>query len=188
MQANSQVGSIVKGGESVAGYTPRAAPFFWVVQAKRLDRMVRLGVQALQGNVRSIENRTGSPDDTDYVHCASIAMTTFMLASLAVENLLKASLLMVHPEYIRDGKFRGETISSHDLRLIAKDAGVYLSPDEEDFCELGTESILQFGRYPIAKNVTHTPTEIRVGFTAFDVYGQLYDRLVRYVQEGLADR
>lgn len=78
---------------------------------------------------------------------------------------------------MKDARFRGSIIASHDLEEIADDAGVALSDDERDLCELGTECILSFGRYQLAKNVTNSPTEVSMRDSAFVVYESLIVRL-----------
>lgn len=177
MRADNPVGTIAKGGQPNWSYDMLGSSVFWTSKADELHRMVELGFLASQDDVEEIRISVQSEGATQFPHRSSTLTVSFFLASLAIENLLKAVLVRKHPEYVKDGRFRGWVICSHDLKAIAGDADVALDDDEQDLCELGTECILSFGRYHIAKNVTNTPTWISIKGSAFRVYERLFERL-----------
>lgn len=179
MQANSPVGEIEKGGQPTWAFDLFGTIFFWLDKAEELDRMVKLGFDAWLEDVQTIREYVNSDEKGELKRPPPTLTVSFFLASLAIENLLKAILVREHPEYIRCGKFRGGFISSHNLMEIARDAAIQLTNDEQDLCELGTECILSFGRYHIGKSVSDSPSKITVKQTAFTIYEGLFNRLHR---------
>lgn len=139
--------------------------------------MVWLGVAASQRDSDQLRAYASSEGSTPFDAQPTTVWVSFFLAALAVENLMKGCLIRVHPEYISKGKFRGHVITSHNLIAIAQDAGINLDAEESDFCELGSEAILTFGRYHTGKNMNDSPTDICVSAAAFPVYRRLYERL-----------
>ena len=177
MRADNPIGAIVKGGQPNWSFDMQGSSLFWVTKADELHRMVELGFLAWRDDIQAIRTFAHSKGFGEYNHRPSTLTVSYFLASLAIENLLKAILIREHPEYVKDGRFRGSAIGSHDLKMIANEAGIALSDDEQDFCELGTECILSFGRYHMAKNVTDSPTQVSVKDSAFAVYESLFGRL-----------
>ena len=103
---------------------------------------------------------------------------TFFLAALSVENLLKGLFVVTHPDSVSGSRFRkNSALGGHRLLDLASEAGVPLSPDEEEFCRLGTEAILTFGRYHVGKSASQSPTQVSIKVSAFEVYCGLYKRL-----------
>ena len=181
MRPDNPIGNIIKGGLHSRYFDIAGLPIMWTVKAKEMHRMVELGLEAWKSDISSIKAfRRGGPA---YTHPPSTLTVSLFLAALAIENLLKALLVREHPDYIKDGKLRGKVISSHNLLEIAADANFDLSENEQDFCELGTECILVFGRYHIAKNVSSHPTTIEVKESAFKVYESLYNRLQKNIED-----
>jgi hypothetical protein len=78
-----------------------------------------------------------------------------MLAGMAIENLLKGILVGRNPEVVQRDRLnarewhRGE--HPHDLRHLARLAGVILTEDEEDLLVRMSEAVLWNGRYPVPK-------------------------------------
>jgi hypothetical protein len=177
MRADNPIGAIVKGGQPNWSFDMQGSSVFWVSKADELHRMVELGILAWRDDIQAIGIYHHSKGLGKLHHRPSTLMVSFLLASLAIENLLKAIVIREHPEYVKDGRFHGAIIGSHDLKNIAHDAGVALSDDEQDLVELGTECILSFGRYAMAKNVTNSPTQVSVKDSAFSVYERLFERL-----------
>lgn len=181
MQTNSPVGEIEKGGQPTWAFDLLGTTVFWLGKAEELDRMVKMGFDAWLEDVQTIREYVNSDGKGELKHPPRTLTVSFFLASLAIENLLKAVLVREHPEYIQGGKFRGKFISSHNLMDIARDAAIELTNDEQDLCELGTECILSFGRYHTGKSVSDSPSKITVKQTAFAIYEDLFNRLHRDV-------
>jgi hypothetical protein len=179
---NNSVGEISKGGGPAWAFDMLAGfPVNWRHKAAELDRMVRLGYQAFQQDLIKIKGAVVANVNPSME--PSVFDVSFFLAALAIENLLKGALVFAHPEYIKDGKFRGNTIGSHDLVLIAKDAGILLNSDETMFCEIGTEAIMSFGRYHTGKNMNNASTRRTIKVSAFAVYEGLYQKLWEYIEK-----
>ncbi|MFI5219002.1 MAG: hypothetical protein ACHQNT_05885 [Bacteroidia bacterium] len=105
-------------------------------------------------------------------------MNSFLLISgLSLENLFKGIILIEYPEFVKDGKLRGKTITSHDLIHLAKEAKIQLSNDEKNLCELASESIIHLGRYPIPKNKGESLGFMRIIYTIKEVYDAFFLRL-----------
>jgi len=155
---------------------------FWLSKAEQMDRMVRLGYTAWREDVEAIRAYRTDPKQNALPNQPPTLTVTFFLAAVAIENLLKANLVVEHPEYISKGRFQGKVIGSHDLLSIARDAGVSLGPDETDFCELGSEAVRSFGRYHIGKNASDSPNRCTVKDSAFPVYERLYARLWKRIE------
>lgn len=177
MHANNPVGEIEKEGQPSWAFDLLGTTSFWLSKSEELNRMVELGLLAWRDDVERLRAFANSDGSGEFSHEPSTLTVSFFLASLAIENLLKAVLVREHPEYIQNGKFRGQFISSHNLAEIAREAGIKLTNDEEDFCELGTECVLSFGRYHMGKSVAESPSRIVVKTTAFTVYESFFIRL-----------
>lgn len=189
MRDDNPIGTIVKGGHSAWSFDMQGFPVFWINKADELHRMVELGFLAWREDIEALRVFAQSQGLSEFHQKPSTLIVSFFLASLAIENLLKAILVREHPDYIKDGRFHGPVISSHNLKDIADDAGIELTDDEKDFCELGTECIQSFGRYHIAKNMTHSPTQLSVKEAAFSVYENFFERLKSDIhQKPFADR
>jgi hypothetical protein len=182
MKKNSAVGSIQKGLQPDWAFDMLGMAPFWLSKAEQMDRMVRLGYGAWREDVEAIRAYTADPKQCALEHKPSTLTVAFFLAAVAIEDLLKANLVVEHPECISQGKFARGVIRTHCLREIARDAGVALDPDEADFCELGTEAIRNFGRYHIGKNASDTPNRCTVKGGAFRIYERLYDRLRKRIE------
>jgi hypothetical protein len=181
MKANSLIGEIIKGSQPAWSFDILGMPPFWTIKARELHRMVELGYIAWRDDITELRQYVKSEGLVPFQHNASTLTVAFFLAALAIENLLKAHLLRIQPESIKDGKFRGQFISSHSLLDIAAEANVALTEEEKDFCELGTEAIYHFGRYHIGKSVAESPCKIVVRESAFPVYEAFYSRLLKVI-------
>jgi hypothetical protein len=178
MQAINMIGELEKGGQPNWSYDLQASPLFWIPKAQELNRMVELGFSAWCGDIKKLREMVSGELPANTSIPPPTLGISFFLAALAIENLLKAILVRQRPESIRDGKFRGERISSHDLSKIANEASISLNLDEQDFCELASEAIVSFGRYHLGKNMGESPTRVKVKETAFVVYKKLYQKLI----------
>jgi hypothetical protein len=183
MSAESKVGEITKGGQPVWSYDLRGMSMFWIPKAEELDRMVRLGFVAWTEDCERIRETVRTDGAVPYDHPPSTLTVCFFLAALAVENLLKGCLVVEKPETIKDGRFRGDAIGSHDLLVIAREAGVSLTNDEEDFCRIGTEAIMSFGRYHMSKKAQHDTAQLTIKQSAFPIYEALFNKLHRRLKE-----
>lgn len=85
----------------------------------------------------------------DGIH--SLAAVQAMLLGYAIENLLKGIWIKAGNSMTADGRLnRVPSVGDHDLRGLAKAAGVTLSHDEEAVLGKLTAFVKFAGRYPIA--------------------------------------
>jgi hypothetical protein len=183
MQKNSAVGSITKWLQPDWSFDMLGIAPFWRLRVEELNRMVWLGHRAWREDVEAIRAYTADPKQGAFQRQPSTLAVAFFFAAVAIENLLKANLVVEHPECISKGRFlRGTAIGTHDLLRIARDAGIALDPDEADFCELGSEAIRSFGRYHIGKSASDSPSHWTVKDSAFPIYERLYARLWKRIE------
>ncbi len=178
---NDTVGEVSQGGHPSWVYDMQAGfPVMWTLKAAELDRMVRLGHQALEQDQLALREavalNVAPPVEP------SVFYVTFFLAALAIENLLKGVLVFSCPECVQDGRLRGDVITKHDLVRIAQKAKFELSSEETSFCKIGTEAILSFGRYHVGKDMNDTISRMTIRNSAFLVYEGLYKRLWKHIE------
>ncbi len=83
-------------------------------------------------------------------HPATPNKIHYLVIGLALENLLKCLYLNKHPTLIKDGEIKDKLFKSHNLVQIATEKLEFkLSSEEKFVLELGTKSVIWFGRYPI---------------------------------------
>ena len=96
-----------------------------------------------------------------------LLFTSLFLASLSLENVLKAVLLVRRPALADDGRLRFENWG-HDLVRIASEAGFQQAPEEGDFLRVSCNPcIVSFGRYPVAVSKNNAPASWQFHTGAF---------------------
>lgn len=140
--------------------------------------MVHLGWTAWLGDVEALRRFRHSGGKSQMLFKPQILFVSYFLAALAIENLLKGLFVVAHPDSVSAGEIKRNTLKSHWLIDLASEAGVCLSSEEKEFCRLGTEAILSFGRYHIGKRSSESPTHVTINGAAFEVYSSLYERLM----------
>ena len=150
--------------------------FFWQGTADELRRAAGLVWGGVQQDFWEAK-RVASDDYDPEQHPPSVMSCFVFLAALSIENLFKGLIVIDHPEYVEQGKLRGDVITKHDLILLAKEARVTLNDEERDLCELGSSAIVSWGRYPIPKNVSEMNSKITVNERICQVFDELFIRL-----------
>ena len=159
-------------------YDMSGSALHWKSTAEELSRatdFVWMGVQQDFGTLRRYHELG------EYERAAQLPHppmnTLVFLASLAIENLLKGIIVIDHPEYISQGRLRGDVITSHDLIRLAEEANIRLNEDESRFCQMGSSAIIGWGRYPIARNVSEMKSRVTINTQIYQVFEDLYARL-----------
>jgi len=162
-------------------YDMLGMPFFWQGGADELRRaagLVWCGVQQDFWEVKRVASEDYDPEkDAPLQHPPSVMSCFVFLAALSIENLFKGLIVIDHPEYVEQGKLRGDVITKHDLILLANEARVTLSDEERDLCELGSSAIVSWGRYPIPRNVSEMKSKITVNERICQVFDELFIRM-----------
>lgn len=182
MRSDSPVGFIAKGLQPAWAFDMQGTSPLWMSKAEELDRMARLGYAAWREDVEEIRAYRSDPTHKALPSRPTTVTVTLFLAATAIELLLKACLVVEHPECVSQGRLQGKAIESHDLLKIAREASVALEHDEADFCALGTEAIRSFGRYTIGKNASASPSGVAIKDGTFAVYDRLHRRLRERVE------
>jgi hypothetical protein len=178
----SNIGSQTLWHLPVDSYDRRAQePIFWFSSAQQLRRATRLvwaGVQADIEKLKMMKQLTDEELSTSNIQFEiGVHGVVVFLGALAIENLLKASLVKKDLSVATNGKLRGKIITSHDLVRIAQEAKVSLDADELRFCELGKTAIESWGRYPLGKSVSATNGNIFLSFEIIEVFERLFSKL-----------
>jgi hypothetical protein len=110
----------------------------------------------------------------------SLLFTSLFLASLSLENVLKAVLLVRRPELAADGRLRFRTGNEnwgHDLVRIASEATFQLEQEELDFLRVSCNPcIVTFGRYPMAVSKANAPSMWQFSTGAFRYFESIFVR------------
>lgn len=152
-------------------------PFFWLAQAKELDRAAMVIWTAMRKDlVRMSEYEVGT-----VVRCVNLGGVFWLNAGLAIENLLKGIIVNDQPELVVQGRI-GRKLWTHNLMRLARLASIEIDPIEGFFLWVGTECVSWAGRYPCPKRPGPTKPPV---FSEADVlaYRRLFDRFVDHFDD-----
>jgi hypothetical protein len=154
--------------------------FRWRDKSEELKRAVDVLWIAVESDVAYLREfvKKKPLDINEYDSQKSVINIAVFLAGLSIENLLKGILIITNPEYIKSGKIRGELIQSHNLIDLTKELNIKLTENEKAFCEISSEAISGFGRYPIPKNISKMKSRITIKLTIKSVFDEFYNRLI----------
>jgi len=151
--------------------------FFWLKQAKELDKAAMLIWGAIRQDLISLSHATvGALVDAEQTPHANLGGVFWLNAGLALENLLKAVIIRGQPDLVNKGKINRE-IKTHDLFSLVKLASLEIDVREAFYLRVGTQSVTWAGRYPCSTKPGELPPPL---FSEADVmvYRKLFDRLV----------
>lgn len=107
-----------------------------------------------------------------------IIYVAVFICGLAIENLIKGILISKDENVVKSGKLRGDLIKSHNLIDLAKGIALELDENEYALCQISTEAIYSFGRFPIPIDVSKMQSMIRIKLSFKIVFDEFYNRLV----------
>jgi len=109
--------------------------------------------------------------------------TYVLFISFALENLFKGLLLRNQPNLIEGNKLAGRHFKSHNLISLATDCNFKLNEDEKRLCDIGSEFIKGFGRYPMTKNSKDEIYSFHINVTnTKESFESLHERLAAYMK------
>jgi hypothetical protein len=152
-------------------------PFFWLKQAKELDKAAMLIWGAIRQDLISLSHATvGTLIDLEQAPHANLGGVFWLNAGLALENLLKGVIIRGQPHLVDKGKIH-RLIKTHDLFSLVKLASVEIDVGEAFYLRVGTVSVTWAGRYPCSTKPGELPPLL---FSEADVtvYRKFFDRLV----------
>jgi len=151
-------------------------PFFWLEQAKQLDRAAMLIWAAIRQDLTRIStSAVGTVLNTDDVPHANLGGVFWLNAGLALENLLKGSIIKSDPNLVENGRI-ARPIKTHDLCKLARHACLDLSEIDAFYLWVGTQCVTWAGRYPCSITLGERKPPV---FSGSDVVGykSLFERL-----------
>lgn len=125
---------------------------FWLLSAQRLKRSGNLVFDAYADDLEKLIKGV-SHDELQNLHNLEIIGCAMLLYGLSLENVAKGLIVKAEPPAVVNGKLRKWSGSGHNQRELLKEAGVTLSPQEEDLVTRLTDFVEWAGRYPIPKIV-----------------------------------
>jgi hypothetical protein len=152
-------------------------PFFWLKQAKELDRAAMLLWSAIRTDiVRILESHSGDEmplEDLPYVNLGGIF---WLNAGLALENLFKGSIIQREPQLVVNGTITRH-LKTHNLLSLAKRAEFPLTGLDIFYLWIASECVRWAGRYPCSTKANETAPPV---FSEADVmaYRHIFDRLL----------
>ncbi len=150
-------------------------PDEWISAARQL----RVSAYVLKSqNSRWGVARIKAESEASHVN---LLFNSLFLASLSLENVLKAVLLVRRPELAAGGRlsFRDQGGQSwgHDLVRVASEATFQLERDELDFLRVSCNPCLvTFGRYPMAVSKANAPGRWHFHTGAFRYFESIFVR------------
>ncbi len=145
-------------------------PEFWFRQAEELDRAAHLIWQACETDFIAMSKLPVGSE----VRRVNLGGTFWLNAGLAIENLLKGSIIQREPSLVVDGRIN-KSLKIHDLTKLARLADTELSPVEGFYLWVATECIIWAGRYPSSTNAKKTKPPV-FSEADFLAYESLYKR------------
>ena len=159
-----------------------ADPFFWLAQAKELDKAAMLVWRAIRDDwLRMSRSPAGSVIDLEQVPHARLGGVFWLNAGLALENLFKGIIIKSHPEVVANGAVTG-ALKTHNLVKLARDASYELDVPGAFFLWVGTKSVIWAGRYPCSTKPGESKPPV---FSEADVdaYKRIFEKLVQQLDD-----
>lgn len=141
----------------------KSARVLWVLYQKERDRQLSLGTLA-----------NGQSFDLDYEWVA------LMLMGMALENLLKAVLLVRDPSLVGKRKISNK-LKTHDLLRLFAHVGIELkNASEIQYVETLTRFVEWQGRYPGPIDAKNMGPVFRLGGN-WDTFNEIYERTLHCI-------
>jgi len=136
-------------------FVMKAAPDQWADYANELrNSMDYLWERKNWGKIINYDDIDGF---TDKSH---VSRTWLLLASFAIENLIKGLLIAQNPMYISNGRLSRELTNHKLLNLARSINGISLTSEEQDLLNILETCIPSWGRYPIPISIDEIRTEV----------------------------
>ena len=165
------------------------SPSAWLLTAKRLRRSGDLVFDAYAADLEKLHKGVSS-EGLQNLYDLEVAGCAMLLYGLGIENAAKGLVVAkAVPPAVASGELRKWPGSGHSLKTLLSDAGVMLSPQEEDLVVRLTAFVAWAGRYPIPKraekmtvllrNIDPPNAWVPLPFSTTDreAYGALFARL-----------
>ncbi|MCP1997385.1 hypothetical protein [Flavobacterium sp. HSC-61S13] len=101
----------------------------------------------------------------------------YLLMSFAIENILKAMLILRKPELVNTGKIKDE-IKSHNLILLLNKAEINLINEQIDFLKKLSHISVSTARYPIGLNENYEIQKVSILDKDYSIYENLFESIM----------
>lgn len=177
----SKVGKMIKSSGPDWLFELSGHPIHWKKKSEELKFSAEILFREVQVDQKKFyEEVEKTRNDPNYVPVLEENKSSFwvyiFLCGLSIENLIKGIILFDNPELIMNGKIQG-IITKHELLKLIKYADIELNQDEILFCEIATEAITSFGRYPVPKNSSHLTRQMTIKFSTKEIFEVLFEKL-----------
>lgn len=125
-----------------------ALPVSWLNYAEELMEAAE-ALWADKNNGMMLQVETQSDGTLSQKRSSKHSRSYILLASLALENVLKGLIIANNPKLIDSGQLDGNLKSHKLINLAQKIQGLALSDDEEKLLQICQDAIPYWGRYPI---------------------------------------
>lgn len=158
-------------------------PFFWLKQAKELDRAAMLIWAGIEADLQGMSKLpVGTTVVQEQFRNGNLGGVFWLNAGLALENVLKGLIVKEQPDVVINGRLKRD-LKTHKLLKLSGLAGANLSTIEAFYLSIATECVTWAGRYPSSATGTEPKPSV---FSEGDVlaYRKLFDRLAGQLDAG----
>lgn len=156
----------------------RASPLEWLEYAEELWANASLLFDPEPGALTA----TMDPVRGSAVRPTS-SRTYLLLSAFAIENVMKGVAVARQPELVSGGKI-AKALETHSITKVAdKLAGIQLSKEERDVCEILERAIPSWGRYPVPRTIGSLSQEATSSPDLHAAIGALFHRLREMLNE-----
>lgn len=136
--------------QAVSSNLKRAADKLYELYYEARTRWVERSARELQEKRETDQptSRTLEGQELQDLHDMGLIIPYFLLVGYAIENLLKAILMVQHPEYF-DPQGKLDDIKTHKLTDLCRRCGFALQESETRLLQLLSDYIDWRGKYPI---------------------------------------
>lgn len=155
-------------------------PFYWLKQARELDRAAMLIWKSIRNDIERMsqaESKVGSVFNLEEFPFFNLGGVFWLNAGFALENLLKGIIVQSDPASVSNGVISRQ-LKTHDLFKLATLASLKIDAIDAFFLWVGTQCTVWAGRYPCSTKPGESAPPI---FSEADViaYRRLYERMER---------
>jgi hypothetical protein len=164
-------------------YRVKSSPYFWRQKAAELkyaaDQLWPLAIERLDKINTSIKTK----NDVNIMELPPDTFTTAEgLLGFSLECLFKACIIRDNPQFMNDGQ-QDDKMKTHNLLELATIGNINLNHEERSVCQMLTDVMYVYFRYPVDQQVTLEKGSMSVGRSIIDVGNELYEKLYGTVDQ-----
>jgi len=155
-------------------YEMLGQPFEWVQYANELLDSSELLYKEKNNSILTKVDKSGKI----IVKKSGISRTYFLLIGFAIENIMKAHIISMNPNYIKNGKIERSISSNHNLFELSKRIENFeFKQTEINLLKTLTEGIPYWTRYPIPKRFENITEEKILNGTIRKTFLGLFEKM-----------